>query len=283
MVSVEQIEKHKSLYAYLCIFAFLFINNTINASTVWIEYSRTEHPTISMWEPFVWEYTSAISTLILLPVLLYFFRIYPPKMTQIRRQIFRHFIASIIYSASHVAIMVLLRIVIYQFTNGHYEFGNWALELWYEYQKDAWGYVLFYVGFHIIRSLYARLKGEANLITESEDQEKSLVAPKHFLVKKLDKEFLIKTADIEWLESFGNYVNLHSNGRIYPYRSTLTVLIERLNSSGFSRIHRSHAINHNAISHISYQQSGDGEVTLTSGKTLKLSRRYKDEFKQSIN
>ena len=57
-----------------------------------------------------------------------------------------------------------------------------------------------------------------------------------YLVKKLGKEFIIKVDDIEWLESSGNYVNLHIKGRIYPIRSTLNLLIEQISHKGFCRI-----------------------------------------------
>lgn len=104
-------------------------------------------------------------------------------------------------------------------------------------------------------------------------------SPEHFLVRKLDKEFLVKVVDIDWLESSGNYVNLHSKGRIYPLRATLANTVELLQHKGFSRIHRSLAVNHHAIHSISYDPSGDGEILLNSGERLNLSRRFKDEFR----
>ena len=124
----------------------------------------------------------------------------------------------------------------------------------------------------------------AKAVNESQaNHVEPTVPPKHFLVKKLDKEFLVKVEDIEWIESSGNYVNLHSNGRIYPLRSTLTKISERLACAHFSRVHRSFAVNHQAIDNISYQGSGDGEITLKGGKRLALSRRYKDEFKKALS
>jgi DNA-binding LytR/AlgR family response regulator len=84
------------------------------------------------------------------------------------------------------------------------------------------------------------------------------------------------------MESAGNYVNLYSDGRIYPLRSTLADLTLRLAEKGFSRTHRSYAVNYSAIDHISYQTSGDGEIHLKNGTVVALSRRYKDEFKQRL-
>jgi DNA-binding LytR/AlgR family response regulator len=103
--------------------------------------------------------------------------------------------------------------------------------------------------------------------------------PQHFLVKKLDREFLVAISDIEWLEACGNYVNLHSKGRIYPLRATLSQTMLQLEIQGFSRIHRSFAVNHRHIDNISYQPSGDGELVLKNGQQLALSRRFKDQFR----
>ena len=48
--------------------------------------------------------------------------------------------------------------------------------------------------------------------------------PERFLVRKLNREFLIATDDIEWLQASGNYVNLRVAGRDYPLRSTIAAI-----------------------------------------------------------
>jgi len=263
-----------------------------------MEYSRDGSPDIRMWEPFVWEYTSALSTMVLLPFLFWMFRQFPLKLTDIKRQVCVHIGGTIVFSLGHVVLMVLMREWIYAMHDGRYDFGPWLREMWYEYRKDAWGYFYFLFIYQMADFIYSRLKGEANLIDESDEpaatstltdhstenaEEIESNVPKHFLVKKLDKEFLVKVSDIEWIESSGNYVNLHSKGRIYPLRSTLAQITQRLSTVGFSRIHRSHAINQSAIDHIQFQSSGDGEVELKSGKKLNISRRYKDALKQALS
>lgn len=286
MTLLERIDKNKTLFIYAAAALYLFLNNTINASTVWIEHNRNESPSISLWEPFVWEYTSALAVLILLPGIFTLLSYQPLKLTSIKKQILIHLFGSVIFSLLHVTLMVMFREFAYYLAGSDYNFGPWLRELWYEYQKDAWGYAIWLVIYTLVSMAYSRLKGEASPIAESEQaantQPESIV-PEHFLVKKLDKEFLVKVSDIEWLESSGNYVNLHSKGRIYPLRSTLSQLTTRLENIGFSRVHRSYAVNHNYLDNISYLPSGDGEITLQNGKKLSLSRRYKDEFKQKLS
>ena len=283
MTLLQRIDSHKTLAIYLAAAVYLFFNNTLNASTVWLEHARSETPSIAMWKPFVWEYSSAIAVLILLPGIFFLLKRMPLSINNIKKQLVIHFIGTVIFSLLHVGLMVIFREIAYSFNAQDYNFGPWGRELWYEYRKDAWGYINWLFIYTLVGMAYSRLKGEASPISVGEEQTSpEQVAPEHFLVKKLDREFLVKVADIEWLESSGNYVNLHSKGRIYPLRTTLSQLAARLDSVGFSRIHRSFGINHTAIDHISYQPSGDGEVTLLSGKTLTLSRRYKEELKRKL-
>lgn len=284
MTLLERIDKHKTLAIYFAAAVYLFFNNTINASTVWLEHTRSAEPNIQMWEPFVWEYSSALAVLVLLPVIFSVFTRFPLSIQGIKKQIAVHFVATVVFSLLHVGLMVTLREFAYLLAGQDYNFGPWGRELWYEYRKDAWGYFNWLVTFVLVKMAYSRLRGEASPISFNEEQvTTTATAPDHFLVKKLDREFLVKVSDIEWLESSGNYVNLHSKQRIYPLRTTLSKLTDRLGNVGFSRIHRSYGINHNFIDSISYLPSGDGEVTLQSGKTLNLSRRYKDEFKQKLS
>ena len=285
----EKFDHHKVLYSYLLFALYLLLNNSINASSVWMEHQRDPLSTLQWWEPLVWEYSSAIGTLMLTPFLVWFFNKVPPRFNAVRWQLSLHFAASLLFCIGHISLMVALRKLVYGLLGRGYDFGPLAREFFYEYRKDAWGYLSFLIGYQLLLFVYSRIKGEAHQLDSAEDgvddnaddsaELKPLKAPEHFLVKKLDKEFLIRTDDIEWLEASGNYVNLHSKGRIYPLRATLSTTLAQLSSKGFSRIHRSLAVNHGAIHSISYDPSGDGEVLLKSGERLNLSRRFKDEFR----
>ena len=282
MTLFERFDKHQTAYVSLLMVLYLAINNGINATSDWMETTRDGSPDFALWEPFVWEYSSALSNLILLPLIFMLWRRMPLSLTRIKTQIVQHLLLALIFSAAHVTIMVLLREGVYWFVGGNYDFGPILREFFYECRKDVWGYMFFLSLYHLYHFVYRRLKGEANLIDAESTGNKYAQVPEHLLVKKLDREFLVRVDDIEWMESSGNYVNLYSGGRIYPLRSTLAELTDRLRSKGFSRIHRSYAVNHYAIDHISYQSSGDGEIHLKNGHKLNLSRRYKDEFKQKL-
>lgn len=283
MTWFERFDQHKGRNVFLLAACYLFINNTINATSVWMEATRDGLvPEFNLVEPFIWEYSSAIGVLLLLPILQIFWQHSPLKLTRVKRQLAAHFGVSLLFSIFHVSIMILIRELAYWLVDGNYDFGDLLREFSYEYRKDVWGYMFFLALYQLYQFVYSRLKGEANLINAEPEQTTPLQAPEHLLVKKLDREFLVKVDSIQWMESAGNYVNLYSDGRIYPLRSTLADLTLRLTEKGFSRTHRSYAVNFSAIDHISYQTSGDGEIHLKNGTVVALSRRYKDEFKQRL-
>lgn len=127
----------------------------------------------------------------------------------------------ILFSIAHVSMMVTIRELIYWTQSINYEFGNTLIEFLYEYRKDLLSFISILVSIKSYGFIVSRLQAEANPIAVGEEE---LITQRfdRLLVKKLGKEFIVKVEDIEWLESSENYVNLHSKGRIYPTRLTLT-------------------------------------------------------------
>lgn len=96
------------------------------------------------------------------------------------------------------------------------------------------------------------------------------------LVPENGQLLLIDSVSIEWIEADDNYVHVHTALRSYLLRRTLQDLLSQLGERQFARIHKSTAVNIAAISTFVPLFKGDHEVHLRSGKTLRLSRRYKD-------
>jgi len=289
---IETVSQRPLWYAWLAYALFVLLNNSIEANTVWLEHSRNPLNTLDWWEPWLWEISSALSTLSLAPLLFLSFERQPLRFGQPLQQCLWHFGVSLLFCLAHVALMVAQRELVYSWTGAEYEFGPLARELWYEYRKDVWGYLNLLVLYQLCAMVWRRLRGEASMLaaadatddaTPADVQAAAPLKPlQHLLVKKLDKEFLLTVSSIEYLQACGNYVNLHSQGRIYPLRSTLAQLTEQLGGQGFSRVHRSFAVNHAFVAELSYDPSGDGEIRLQSGVTVPLSRRYKDEFRAAL-
>jgi hypothetical protein len=276
-------QQNKRWYEVLIIIVYLFINNTILATSVLMEARRSEGPLpFDLWEPFVWEYSSAILSAFLFIPVVYLLKRFPMNWQHIPRTLFIYLLASFAYSFIHVGGMVAIRKLAYFSQNRIYDFGNIVFEMFYEYRKDLWAFVFVIIAINCYHFVLSRLLGEANLLDQSEEEQSS-VTPDRLLVRKLGKEFLVKVSDIEYLESAGNYVNLHSKGRIYPTRNTMNKLIDKLNGQGFCRVHRSYSVNLDEISSMTPQPSGDSDIVLASGKTIPLSRRYKDELRQHLH
>ncbi|MBK8186352.1 MAG: LytTR family transcriptional regulator [Cellvibrio sp.] len=106
--------------------------------------------------------------------------------------------------------------------------------------------------------------------------------PEHLLVKKLGREFLVQTADIEWVEASGNYANLHIKNSVYPMRITMDKL-EKLLPSKFTRIHRSTIVNLEQVRDVQSLNTGDHQVRLHNQTALTLSRRYREAFKSNVS
>jgi two-component system LytT family response regulator len=71
-------------------------------------------------------------------------------------------------------------------------------------------------------------------------------------------------------------VHVHTVTRSFMLRRTLQDLLTQLGEQRFARIHKSAAVNLAAVQALAPLFKGDHDVQLRSGKTLRLSRRYKD-------
>lgn len=282
---LQHFQQYKLRYEIVCLCLYFFINNTLTATSVVMEGQRNgrELP-FAVWEPFVWEYSSAISTLILFPLIVLMLEKFPFNWQAIRRTLAIYLVGSVVYSGLHVLLMVGMRKGFYALQSLEYDFGDMWFEFIYEYRKDLWSFIFFIGVIYAYRFITSRLQGEANPIQEGENEEPHAETSSldRLLVKKLGKEFIIKVSDVEWMESSGNYVNLYINERAYPLRTTLGKLTAQLEEKGFCRIHRSHAVRLDAIESITPLSSGDSEVKLNSGKVLNISRRYKESFRKHL-
>lgn len=285
-MTLQHYQQHQRGYEAAMLCGYLFINNSINATSVVMEASRrSDTLPFQIWEPFAWEYSSAIGTLVMFPFVVWLLNRFAFDWQNIGRSVLTYLLGSVVFSIGHIGIMVAIRKGIYGVLGKSYDFGDLWFELLYEYRKDLWGFLFLITVILVYRFILSRLQGEANPIAEGEPAadtggEKTVID--RLLVKKLGKEFIIKVSDVEWMEASGNYVNMYIDERVYPLRATLGRLSSQLEAKGFCRVHRSHIVRLDAIESITPLSSGDSEIKLQSGKVLNLSRRYKDCFKQQL-
>lgn len=254
---------------------YLLSNATISSITVIMDI-RKAGLHYADWEPVVWEWSSNLLWLALVGPLLWFTRRYPLHWDNWRRQLPRHLLFSVAFSLAHVTGMVGLRMLAYRWMGGRYDFGNWPQGLFYEYLKDVRTYFLWVALVELYRLAMRRLQGEVSLLDVPDEGPplEPVERPQRFLVRKLGRDFLVATDDIEWVQAAGNYVNLHVRGHDYPLRSTMAGIEARLDPARFVRIHRSYLVNLRRIVSIEPLEGGEARVHLADAAPLPCSRRH---------
>ena len=249
----------------------VFVSNTINATSVLIEYGRDGRP-LEVWEPFVWEYSSGIFTLLLIYFVLAVDARFPLTIDTWKRMVPVHLLATVPHSLLHVAGMVSVRKIVYALAGRTYEFGNVPVELFYEWRKDAFSYFAALFVIHAYRIYLERAEGEANYVEPAAPDP--LAAVPHFRVTYNRRDFNLDPSAVEWIESAGNYVVLHSADRTYLMRETMTNLEDRLSGTTFHRVHRSKMVN---LAHVAETETRNGRLVLRldTDAAIEVSRSYK--------
>lgn len=253
------------------------VNGIANSITVLMDIRRVGLG-FAAWQPAVWEWSSGLTILALVPALVWFTRRYPLHWDTLARSLPMHLVGSIVFSLTHVIGMVALREAAYAVQGMDYDFGHWSRELIYEYLKDVRGYAMIVSIIEGYRFVVRRVQGEASLLGRPDEGEpvEPVDRPDRFLVRKLGRDFLIAADDIEWLQAAGNYVNLRVRGHDYPLRSTLAGIEGRLDPDRFVRVHRSYIVNLVRLASIEPLDSGDARLHLHDGVVLPCSRTHRD-------
>ena len=99
--------------------------------------------------------------------------------------------------------------------------------------------------------------------------------PDRFTVRAQGRIFFVRTADVDWIGSAGNYVELHVGATTHLLRESLASLCARLDPARFVRIHRTTIVNVDRIREVQPWFSGDYVVILRTGAKLNMSRTYR--------
>jgi hypothetical protein len=260
---------------------FLCSQALTNSRISWLDQMR-HGAHLEWWKPAVWESSSCMVLLLLIPAVIGFERRLPLRWGLMRRNLRWHFVASVVFCLVHVSAMVALRKLAYFSQHQDYDFGNWRHELGYEYLKDIHTYFAIIIAVSFYRLILLRWQGEASLLQEPDIGQpvEPVERPERFLVRTLGKEFLLPAVEIEWIQAWGNYVNLRVRGHDYPLRSTMAAIERRIDPKRFVRIHRSYIANLDFVVEIEPLDSGDARAKLRDGQQIPVSRRYRDELRK---
>src|SRR3546814_16758573 len=117
---------------------------------------------VAAWEPAVWELSSGMTWLAIVPGVIWFTRRFPLHWDNWWRQLPWHLLASVIISLAHVLGMVVLRKLAYATQGMAYDFGPLVPELPYEYPNDVRSYAGMVAAIAIYRFIRRRPQSEAH-------------------------------------------------------------------------------------------------------------------------
>ena len=130
-------------------------------------------------------------------------------------------------------------------------------------------------------SLAAR--GLLELLASRKD---STVPPTQYLtrlpIKTDDKVVVIKTADIDSIESAGNYVCVNVGKECHILRETLNALETQLDPENFLRVSRSAIVNLDQVKELQPMFKGEHIIVLQNGKRLAMTRGLLRDVEQAL-
>lgn len=102
------------------------------------------------------------------------------------------------------------------------------------------------------------------------------------VVSRNDRTIVVKLADVQWIESSGNYVVLHCGADHHEVRETLTSLESRLDPERFVRVHRRRIVAIDAMKELQPWFGGDQVMILKTGVQVRVSRSYRARLAERL-
>lgn len=252
---------------WLCLSAFLVFVATVNVTSILIEDPPGKR-TFHVWEPVLWEGSSVVAILALLPLIwMAYWRFYW-RGRPLWQAFVIHALIAVLFSLGHIGIMVAIRIAGYALDSARYDFaqGDLGLQIIYEMRKDAISYAVLFTACWVQDRLMTRTA--------------PLPAPGRLEVRADGRTLYLDPAEVMAVEAAGNYVEFHRLGtdKALLVRGTLNQFEAQLKPHGFVRVHRSRLINRNRIAGFEGTPSGDLRIRMTDGREIFGSRRYRENL-----
>jgi two-component system LytT family response regulator len=98
------------------------------------------------------------------------------------------------------------------------------------------------------------------------------------LIKDGKRTVVLPVATIDWIEATDYYARVHTAGKSYLMRESLTSLAATLSPGIFVRVHRSAIVNIGQVAEVESVASGDAVAVLISGERVKVSRTFRSSL-----
>ncbi len=125
-------------------------------------------------------------------------------------------------------------------------------------------------------------RARERLRTRDYDALAARLGPPPLVVRDGSRTHVIPVSDIEWIEAEDYYARIHAGDRRPLVRRSLASLLSALEPHGFVRVHRSAVVNLAAVRHVDTLPSGDAQVTLAGGDTVRVSRTHRPALDASL-
>jgi two-component system LytT family response regulator len=170
--------------------------------------------------------------------------------------------------------------VLVAFTTAYDEFAVQAFEL------NAVDYLLKPFARERLAACVARLRARLAPPERAQQRQRLTTAlhalqpvAEHWLVADRGEMHRVALAEVECVVAADNYIELHTASGIRLDRTTLAAFLEHpAAATRFVRVHRSCAVQPAHVQALEALGSGDAQLRLRSGRTLRLSRRYRAEW-----
>jgi two-component system LytT family response regulator len=108
-------------------------------------------------------------------------------------------------------------------------------------------------------------------------------ASSRLVVRDADRLSFVEIDQVDWFESAGNYVKVHSAGRTYLMRTTMDRIAQRLaGRDTFVRVRRSALINVRSLATLERYDKGTFVVHLKNGTKIMSSRYYQPQLRRLL-
>jgi len=123
---------------------------------------------------------------------------------------------------------------------------------------------------------YARFVKACEKARKSISEGKTSKLSNHLFVKSGTVYERIELKDINYIESMGDYISIHTSTKRHVINITMKETMEKLSKLNFARIHRSFIINMDKVETIE-----DNSVAI-NGKSLPISRSHKKDLMEKL-
>lgn len=107
-------------------------------------------------------------------------------------------------------------------------------------------------------------------------------APDRLVIRDAGRVYFMPVAEIEWIESAGNYLRVHSGKSSRLVRNTITRMTERLPAGDFLRVSRGAIVNLRHVHEVQPMFNGCYVFLLQSGARIESSRRFRRHIADAL-